>query len=123
MEEIDETLELWKNTGLLENMPPERQSELSKRLEELANYLVSLKKRHESDAIIFPVLCRIYRQVMLPVGKFAFAVDTSELIQELRDKWERFPWSDLNFSGNIDAEAEFCATFSEDYVNEIKKNR
>lgn len=121
---MDEKLEFWENTGLLENMPLERKIELSRRLDELAHYLISLKKEHGTDSLIFPVLCRIYRQAMIPVGKFAFFVDTSQLVQDLRNKWDDIDMDNMPIEQNgVDTEAEFSAIFCEDYVNELKKNR
>lgn len=117
---MNEKLKLWEDTGLLENMPIERKMELANRLDELAHYLISLEKDHDTNSFIFPSLCRIYREAMIPLGKFAFVVDISELVQEVRDSWDKHGIGEIP---GVDVEAEFYAIFCENYINKLKKYR
>ena len=123
-------LELWEETGLLEGIElPERKMELSKRLEELLNCLLADNKVNkdvdEVENISFAILRRIYCGINVSVGKFDFIVNIEDLVEEITFSWNRVGKviKDALTNTHYDVEAEFCQLFTNEYINNLRKNR
>ena len=128
MEKITEN---WKESGLLEGLSDEKAEELAFFLDKAAKYLINLKPEQDNKAayIFLPILRRIYTGVD-KVGKFGMFVDVVELFDDLSEKFVEFFGGEekiaeihAEFYYFIDAEAKFCAEYSERYVEDLKKRK
>jgi hypothetical protein len=112
----------WKESGLLEHLTDDQSNELAKVFEEIALYLISLKKEEPAAVFIFPALYRIFAGINKP-GKFSLVVNSVNLFWDLKETLVNFKNKngDLFASPTIDAEAEFLSEYCKNYVNDLKK--
>lgn len=118
----------WTESGLLEGLDEEQANELSKVFEDLAHYLISLKKDGPVFGFIFPAIRKIYKRIDKP-GKFSLIINVIDLFLDLNEKWILFREKNKTeienkeyISGSsIDVEAEFIYNYCEEYVNDLKK--
>jgi hypothetical protein len=112
----------WEESGLLESFSEGQSEELAKIFEDLAQYLISLKKEVSTFDFIFIAIRRIFRAIDKP-GKFSLIVDVVDLLKDLVEKWIVFEseCSDLLLMSSIDAESEFVYNYCEEYINDLKK--
>lgn len=125
---LNEAVQKWVESGLLNGLDEEQSNELGKVFEELVEYLISLKKSDAVFGFIFPTIRRIYSKID-KVGKFSFIVNVVDLFWDLNDKYIIFREENKKYvedaeyvsSSSIDVEAEFVRTYCEKYIEDLKK--
>jgi len=103
----------WYSTGLLENTPDDRK-EITIRW---FNYATNIMKEISSDdcayeTLIYPILTRIIREVHINGD------DVKNIINEVKIQYSNIDYNSHYY--NIDAEAEFTSSYSENMINKIK---
>lgn len=119
---MDDIIQKWKESGLLQGLNDEQSIELVKIFEDLAQYLTSLKKHSIAEFFILPAVRRIYADINKP-GKFSLIVDVNDLLWDMDEKWTIFKarYSELAVIKGIDMEVIFVCDYCKDYVEDLKK--
>jgi hypothetical protein len=119
MEDIDEIVNKWKETGLLEELPEYRKSTMALLCERMAKYIMGLDLGIKSygeemtETIIFPIVYRIIKN-----GRHIDDVVSlyNEVVHYMNINKERIKEAQATAYFNIDIEAEFTMMFVEEYL-------
>lgn len=116
----------WQTTGLLSSLAPQQEPQVVELFEKAMPYV--LKNSEDKKAqFVLPVIRRVY--VELVTGRYSnddnklliyLLIDIDDLIEYFDKKCAEILPSFYGFK-YVDAEAEFCAVFTTDYVSKIHK--
>ena len=119
-------LQDWQRTGLLSSLVSQQESQVVELFEKAMPYV--LKNSEDKKAqFVLPVIRRVY--VELVTGRYSnddnklliyLLIDIDDLIEYFESQYQKILPSFYGFK-YIDAEAEFCAVLTSDYVGKINK--
>lgn len=116
----------WQATGLLSSLAPQQEPQVVQLFEKAMPYVLK-NSENKKVQFILPIIRRVYNELV--TGRYSnddnklllyLLIDIDDLINYFDEKFGEILPSFYGFK-YIDAEAEFCAVFTSDYVAKISK--
>ena len=116
----------WQATGLLSSLAPQQEPQVVNLFEKAMPYILE-NSEDKKVQFILPIIRRVY--VELVTGRYSnddnklliyLLIDVDDLINYFEIKYQEILPSFYGFK-YIDAEAEFCAVLTSDYIGKIHK--
>jgi hypothetical protein len=116
----------WQATGLLSSLAPQQEPQVVNLFEKAMPYVLK-NSEDKKIQLILPIIRRVYNELV--TGRYSnddnklliyLLIDIDDLINYFEIKYQEILPSFYGFR-YIDAEAEFCAVLTSDYIGKIHK--